>query len=225
MELPKSSTHQLLHTMEQQNFLQLDEKKYRIGIRVFELGQTASRNLDILQAIRPHLKWLSSQLSMTTQFGILENTDVLYLSKIKNREGIAVESQAGARMPAHATALGKAMLSLLSDDILLANYSKLVFKKFTPNTISSASELCDRLKEVRDNKFAEDHEEFTKGVFCLAVPVPGIRAKTIGAISISMPEEIWMQVGREKMVANLRLAGERILEDAKVYYGPSSLVS
>jgi DNA-binding IclR family transcriptional regulator len=224
MGMPKSSTHELLHAMEQQNFLQLDDKKYRIGIRVFEMGQTASRNLDILQAIRPHLKWLSSQSSMTTQFGILEKTDVIYLSKIKNHEGIAVESQPGARMPAHATALGKAMLSLLPEDILLANYSKLVFEKFTPNTISSVSELRDRLKKVRDNKFAEDHEEFTKGVFCLSVPVPGIRANTIGAISISMPEEIWKQVEREKIVANLRLAGERILEDAKVYFGHSSFV-
>lgn len=222
MGMPKSSTHELLHSMEQQNFLQLDDKKYRIGIRVFELGQTASRNLDILQAIRPHLKWLSTQSSMTTQFGILDNTDVIYLSKIKNHEGIAVESQAGARMPAHATALGKAMLSLLPEEILLANYSSLVFEKFTPNTIESVSELRDRLREVRDKKFAEDHEEFTKGVFCISVPVPGIRANTIGAISISMPEERWKQVEREKIVENLRLAGTRILEDAKTYYGQST---
>ena len=53
--MPKSSTHELLSVLEQRNFLQLDHKKFRIGIKVFELGQTVSRNLDILKAIRPHL--------------------------------------------------------------------------------------------------------------------------------------------------------------------------
>lgn len=215
LEMPKSSTHELLHAMEQQKFLQIDGKRYKIGIRIFELGQTASRNLDILRAVRPHVKWLSSQSSMTTQFGILEKTEVIYLSKITSHEGIAVESQVGARMPAHATALGKAMLSLLPDEVLETNYGSVVFEKFTPSTIASTSELRDRLNEIRDKKFAEDHEEFTKGVFCLSVPVPALREDTIGAISISMPKETWKQVEREKLVEKLHLAGTRIRENMK----------
>jgi IclR family KDG regulon transcriptional repressor len=215
LEMPKSSTHELLHAMEQQKFLQIDGKRYKIGIRIFELGQTASRNLDILRAVRPHVKWLSSQSSMTTQFGILEKTEVIYLSKITSHEGIAVESQVGARMPAHATALGKAMLSLLPDEVLETNYESVVFEKFTPSTIASTSELRDRLNEIRDKKFAEDHEEFTKGVFCLSVPVPALREDTIGAISISMPKETWKQVEREKLVEKLHLAGTRIRENMK----------
>lgn len=215
LEMPKSSTHELLHAMEQQKFLQIDGKRYKIGIRIFELGQTASRNLDILRAVRPHVKWLSSQSSMTTQFGILEKTEVIYLSKITSHEGIAVESQVGARMPAHATALGKAMLSLLPDEVLETNYESVVFEKFTPSTIASTSELRDRLNEIRDKKFAEDHEEFTKGVFCLSVPVPALREDTIGAISISMPKETWKQVERDKLVEKLHLAGTRIRENMK----------
>ena len=167
--------------------------------------------------IRPHLKWLSSQSSMTTQFGILEKTDVIYLSKITKQGGVAVESQAGAKMPAHATALGKAMLSLLDQDILLANYSDYVFKKFTLNTIASLPELRSRLKKVREKKFAEDNQEYTKGIFCISIPVSGIRANTIGAISISMSEENWKQVDREKIMENLEVARTRILLDTKAY--------
>lgn len=217
MEMAKSSAHEIVHAMEQQNFLQLDNKKYKLGIRVFELGQSVSRNLDILQVIRPHLKWLSSQSSMTTQFGILEKTDVIYLAKITKQGGVAVESQAGAKMPAHATALGKAMLSLLDQDILLANYSDYVFKKFTLNTIASLPELRSRLKKVREKKFAEDNQEYTKGIFCISIPVSGIRANTIGAISISMSEENWKQVDREKIMENLEVARTRILLDTKAY--------
>lgn len=217
MGMAKSSTHEIVHAMEQQNFLQLDNKKYKLGIRVFELGQSVSRNLDILQVIRPHLKWLSSQSSMTTQFGILEKTDVIYLSKITKQGGVAVESQAGAKMPAHATALGKAMLSLLSQDILLANYSDYVFKKFTRNTIASLPELHSSLNKVREKKFAEDNEEYTKGIFCISIPVSGIRANTISAISISMSRENWEQVDRKKIVENLQVARTRILLDTKAY--------
>lgn len=223
--MPKSSTHELLSVLEQGNFLQLDHKRFRIGIKVFELGQTASRNLDILKAIRPHLKWLSSQSSMTTQFGILECNEVIYLSKIKNVAGISVESQVGSRLPAHATALGKVMLSLLPEDILLKNYTNYVFDKFTPNSCASTEELIERINLVKDNGYAEDCEEFTQGVFCLAVLVPEIRTDTIGAISISMPLIEWNNVEKIKIIDNLRLAGNRILKDANRYYSQKSKVS
>lgn len=225
INMPKSSTHELLSVLEQGNFLQLDKKKFRIGIKVFELGQMASRNLDILKAIRPHLKWLSSQLSMTTQFGILEGNEVIYLSKIKNVAGISVESQVGARLPAHATALGKVMLSLLSEDVLLKNYSNYDFDKFTPNTAVSIEDLIKRLNLVKEKGYAEDREEFTQGVFCLAVVVPEIRSDTIGAISISMPLIEWNKIEREKIVQNLHLAGNRVLKDAASYYGQRSQVN
>ena len=222
--MPKSSTHELLSVLEQRNFLQLDHKKFRIGIKVFELGQTVSRNLDILKAIRPHLKWLSAEYSMTTQFGILECNEVIYLSKIKNVSGISVESQVGSRLPAHVTALGKAMLSLLPEDVLLKNYSGYVFEKYTKNTCVSTGELLERIIQIKEKGYAEDCEEFTQGVFCLAVAVPEIRTNTLGAISISMPLDEWKKVEKEKIIENLRLAGNRILEEATSYYSQKTQV-
>ena len=222
--MPKSSTHELLSVLEQRNFLQLDHKKFRIGIKVFELGQTVSRNLDILKAIRPHLKWLSAEYSMTTQFGILECNEVIYLSKIKNVSGISVESQVGSRLPAHVTALGKAMLSLLPEDVLLKNYSGYVFEKYSTNTCVSTGELLERIIQIKEKGYAEDCEEFTQGVFCLAVAVPEIRTNTLGAISISMPLDEWKKVEKEKIIENLRLAGNRILEEATSYYSQKTQV-
>jgi len=223
--IPKSSTHELLSVLEQRNFLQLDHKKFRIGIKVFELGQTASRNLDILKAIRPDLKWLSSQYSMTTQFGILEGNEVIYLSKIKNVSGISVESQVGSRLPAHATALGKVMLSVLPEKVLLQNYSDYIFEKFTANSCESMGELREKINLIKKNGYAEDCEEFTQGVFCLAVAVPEIRTDTIGAISISMSLNEWIKIDKEKTVRDLRLAGKRILYDASNYYNQKAQVS
>ena len=223
--IPKSSTHELLSVLEQRNFLQLDHKKFRIGIKVFELGQTASRNLDILKAIRPDLKWLSSEYSMTTQFGILEGNEVIYLSKIKNVAGISVESQVGSRLPAHATALGKAMLSVLPRESLLKIYSNYSFKKFTVNSCETIGELLERINVIKENGYAEDCEEFTQGVFCLAVAVPEIRTDTIGAISISMSLNEWNKIDKEKTIRDLRLAGKRILYDASSYYNQKSQVS
>ena len=223
--IPKSSTHELLSVLEQRNFLQLDHKKFRIGIKVFELGQTASRNLDILKAIRPDLKWLSSQYSMTTQFGILEGNEVIYLSKIKNVSGISVESQVGSRLPAHATALGKVMLSVFPEEVLLQNYSDYIFEKFTANSCESMGELREKINLIKKNGYAEDCEEFTQGVFCLAVAVPEIRTDTIGAISISMSLNEWNKIDKEKTIRDLRLAGKRILHDASNYYNQKAQVS
>ena len=162
---------------------------------------------------------------MTTQFGILEGNEVIYLSKIKNVSGISVESQVGSRLPAHATALGKVMLSLLPEDVLLENYSNYAFDKFTVNSCGSMEELRARIDLIKENGYAEDREEFTQGVFCLAVVVPEIRTNTIGAISISMSLVEWNKVKKENIIESLHWAGNQILKDATSYYNQKSQVS
>jgi DNA-binding IclR family transcriptional regulator len=86
-------------------------------------------------------------------------------------------------------------------------------------------ELVANINLIKENGYAEDCEEFTQGVFCLAVVVPEIRTNTIGAISISMSHAEWNKVEKEDIMKNLRWAGNRILKDATSYYSQKSQVS
>lgn len=210
--LPKSSAHEILHAMVEKNYLQLDSKRYRVGLKVFEIGQTVSRNLDLLQAVRPHLKSASEKLGAVTQFGVLDKTEVVYLSKMQFHEGITLESRVGARFPAHVTAIGKAMLSVLPEEVVLERYSGKEFHHFTRNSIGSVEELLANLRGARETSYAQDIEECTEGVFCLSVPIPNYCEKTTYAISVSMSRESWNKMEHENIVRVLETTARNISE-------------
>lgn len=212
LNLPKSSSHEILHAMVGKNFLQLDNKKYRIGLKIFEIGQATSRNLNLLQAVRPHLKWAGEKLGQIVQFAILDKTEVVYLSKMQSQQTITLESRVGARLPAHATALGKAMLSLLPEEVITETYSDMEFQHFTRNSIGSFDELLTSLRETRASSYAEDHAEYTEGVFCISVPIPNFHKETLGAVSISMSQDEWNRIDRRQTACILESAGKKISE-------------
>ncbi len=212
LNLPKSSAHEILHAMVVKNYLRIDNKRYRMGIKVFEIGQTVSRNLDLLQAVRPHLKSASEQLGAVTQFGILDKTEVVYLSKMQFKEGITVESRVGTRFPAHVTAIGKAMLSVLPEEEVIERYIGKEFHHFTHNSIGSIEELLTNLRGVRDTSYAQDVEECTEGVFCLSVPIPNSCVENTSAISASMSRERWNEIEHQNVVRVLEEAARRISE-------------
>ena len=94
-------------------------------------------------------------------------------------------SAIGRRLPAHATALGKAMLAELDDERVRATVGD-PLPVITEHTIGTAAELVDRLATVRERGYATDDEESCIGMRCFAVALPfGSPARD--AISCSVP--------------------------------------
>ena len=203
--IPKSSTHELLHSMSQENYLKQEGNVYNLGIRVFEIGQAAIRNSALIQYARPIMKSIGEELKESVHLATLDGTEVVYLSKMQFRKDIRLESIMGTRLPSYATGIGKAILSTMSNDEVSELFSKIVFKQFTPKTITSINKLHKNLEEIRSKGYAEDQEEYSKGIYCYAMPIKDLQNSTLGAISVSMPSLPSSQERRDKV---LQLLGE-----------------
>jgi IclR family KDG regulon transcriptional repressor len=203
--LPKSSTHDLLHSMNQENYLHMNGSRYSLGLKVFEIGLAAARSSELIQFARPAMKWIGEELNESVQLAILDGTEVVYLSKMQFRKEIKLDSKAGDRLPSYATGLGKAILSTIPKSEVQARFLETKFERFTPRTITSLNNLTEHLDRIRTKGYAEDHGEYSKGVFCYAMPVRDSRDQTLGAMSVSLPGEPETQVRREKI---LQLLGE-----------------
>jgi DNA-binding IclR family transcriptional regulator len=189
LEIPRSSTHQLLHEMTEKKFLCLVDKKFRIGRKIFEIGISASRNYVMLDQVRSIIKEASDRLGKVIQFGVLDQSEVVYLQKAKPQGGVSLESRMGVRLPAHATAIGKAMLANLTPEEIEATYSGQEFIRYTSNTISDYEKLVEALQSISRKGYSEDKGEFTEGVFCLGMSVGLIPSGELGAVSISMAKK------------------------------------
>ena len=79
-------------------------------------------------------------------------------------------------------------------------FSDVLFEKFTPRTITSIAELEKELEQARTNGYAVDREEYSKGVFCYAMPVMDSQDQVLGAISVSLPTEPENTIQRSRIL-------------------------
>jgi IclR family KDG regulon transcriptional repressor len=96
-------------------------------------------------------------------------------------------SRAGARLPAHTSAIGKALLASLDPDEARRRLEEANLAKLTDHTITEVPELMDELERVRSRGYSVDDEEFAIGLRCIAMPIRDIEGVVVGAISVSMP--------------------------------------
>jgi len=218
LEIPRSSTHQLLHEMTEKKFLCQVHKRFRIGRKIFEIGISASRNYMMLDQVHSIIKEASDRLGKVIQFGVLDQSEVVYLQKAKPQGGVPLASRMGVRLPAHATAIGKAMLANLTPSEIEATYSRQEFIRYTSNSISDYKNLVEALQSISRKGYSEDKGEFTEGVFCLGMSVGLIPSGELGAVSISMANKEAETLDYDSTIKSLAEVRNKITQTYRAKY-------
>jgi DNA-binding IclR family transcriptional regulator len=184
--LPKSTAHRLLTVLMAQGFVQRTGDRYRLSEHLFELGSFVPlcRPNGLRHRATPFLAELFAQTRQTIHLAVLRQSDVLYIDKLFGHDAAPCGTAVGARKPAYATALGKAMLAHAPGEAVERAMAG-PFTRFTPTTITGPAELQRALDRVRDTGWATDHEEYRRGVTCLAAAIRDPRTGTaIAGLSI-----------------------------------------
>lgn len=189
LKLHKSTVHRLMMVLEQHRLVDKspDNGKYRLGLKLFELGSKAIVALDVRELAGPYLLRLQRETQETVNLGVLDQGDVLYVAKIDSHQTLRMVARVGHRYPAYCTALGKAMLAGLSDDEVDAVASKFVMKAKTPTTLTTKEALKADLDLIRRRGYAIDDEENEQGARCVGAAVRDYMGQPRAAISVSAP--------------------------------------
>ena len=188
--LPKSSVHRLLVTLIGHGFVDRDPttRRYRLGIRLFELGSAAIHERGLYSAAQPVLEDLSKATGETCHLAVLSGAEAVYVQKIDGPSSIIMSSRVGGRAPCHATSIGKVLVAWSGDEVLREIKSKGLRAK-TPSTITTFSEFDDELSRVRRLGYALDMEEFEEGLRCIAAPVRDQSGRVVSALGIAGPRK------------------------------------
>lgn len=187
LELPKSSLHGILRTMQDKGWIQTDPSgtRFGLGVRSLLVGASYVDSDDVVAMTADALDELSEDVGEAIHLGRLDRTDIVYLAKRESRHPLRLFSAIGRRLPAYATALGKAVLSQQPEDaldeLLPSHLSSL-----TKYTIVDRDQLREELERIRECGYAIDNQENTEGIRCFAVPLR--RGQHLSdAISCSVP--------------------------------------
>jgi IclR family transcriptional regulator, KDG regulon repressor len=190
--LPRSSVHDLLASLVRRRMLTLtDQGEFALGVLLFELGNGYAARLDLAVEGQQVAAQIARECNETVHLAVLDGTDVLYIAKIDTSHTVRMVSAVGGRLPAHCTAVGKALLASLDDDDLAGRYGGEALPTMTPKSVASLAELRAELSRVRRDGVAWDNAESNVFVRCVAAQVRDHRGEVVAAMSISVPTVRW----------------------------------
>ena len=187
--LPKTTVHGILRTLLDVGFVEQDPEtgKYQLGAALLHMG---SSYLDGNELRTRALNWsdsLASRSHESVRIGTLHEGRVLIVHHVFRPDDSLQVLDVGTLLPAHATALGKA---LLADSPYIASaLTGAGLERFTPATVTDPDALRAELEETRDRGWAAEIEELIEGEASYAAAIKDRRDVLVGAIGISGPVE------------------------------------
>jgi IclR family KDG regulon transcriptional repressor len=187
--LHKSTTASLVYTLEANGFLSQnpDTRKYRLGLKLVERAFAMLDQIEIRQVAYPFLRDLRDEWNETVNLAIMDGPDVVYVERLLGTKALGMRSEVGRRAPAHATALGKALLACLPPAGVQAFVDQYGLPAMTPRTITDQDEFLAEMEKARELGYAVDDEENEIGGRCVAVPVFDHTGHPVAAVSVSAP--------------------------------------
>jgi DNA-binding IclR family transcriptional regulator len=190
--------------------------QYRLGLRLFQLGQQALSDRDPRQIALPFMKGLLEQFGETVNLAMRHGDAIVIIEVIEGTRSIKKGATIGEQDFWHASALGKSILAFLPDEEACGILERRGCPPATPTTLTTFEQLSRAFERVRLVGYAVDNEEAEEGLRCVGAPIFDQRGRPGYAISLSGPAyRFTAQVVRE-MAEDIRSAAASI--SAKLGY-------
>lgn len=190
LDIPKSTISPILQEMVYQNYLYLnpDLNTYHIGLTTHAVASSYNEIKELIPFIKSEMTKITEKTTEICQMGVLEGPNVLYLLKEEPQKKLEIQiiSYVGKRIPAYATALGKALLAGISLDELKNLYPTGLIAQ-TEKTITDFKMLKNQLDSFsKENSISYEEEEISPHLCCYAIAINLPKQKKF-ALSVSLP--------------------------------------
>jgi IclR family acetate operon transcriptional repressor len=205
--LSTSTTHRLLTTLEQKQFVQFsrDDSLWFVGVRCFSIGAAFARRRHFATLARPIMRRLRDETGETVNLGVLDQGDVVFVTQVESRELMRAITRPGGRSPLPSTAMGQALLATMSEHDVGEILRRQGLPRRTPNSIVRHTQLQAALAAARERGYAIDDEENAVGLRCVAAVIYDELRSPYAALSIAGPT-VRVTLGRLPELGALAIA-------------------
>jgi IclR family transcriptional regulator, pca regulon regulatory protein len=186
----RSTTHRYMSTLVALGYLEQGAaRKYRLGLRVTDLGMSALNSTALREHARPYLEELCRQSSYTVSLAVLDGPEIVYVDRVRSARrmhgGVDLDLAPGARLPAYCTAMGKLLMAFLPEGEQRNLLAEVKPTRMGPNTITSKTQLRAELENVREEGFAVNDQELAPELYAIAAPVRSESHEVVAAVSMT----------------------------------------
>ncbi len=193
--MSRSTAHRYLTTLVALGYMEQNKsRKYRLSLRVTDLGMSALNSTGLREHAHPVLEELRQATNFTVSIAMLDGLEIVYLDRVvsfrRGQDNIDLGVGIGSRSPACCTALGKILLAHLPVDECKALLSQVILERRGPNSIRGKGALLAELRGILEAGFATEDEEFVMGRIAIAASVRDETGAMVAAIDMSSDVEV-----------------------------------
>jgi len=187
LDMPTSTAHVYLRTLEQEGFVVRDGRRYRNGLKFLEVGGYVRQQIDLYEAARQVLNELAIQTGERAGLGVEEQGKRVLLCLADGTNAVSDNIPIGEFTEMHWTSLGKCLLANLPRSRRAEIIAESEFPRGTENTITDVDSLAEELHAIRERGYAIEDEERREGIRSLAVPILTPDGDILGSIGLTGP--------------------------------------
>jgi DNA-binding IclR family transcriptional regulator len=169
--------------------------RYRLGLRLLQLGNAVLARLDLREVARPHLRALVEETGETATLSAPGERDAITVDFVQSASSVQSVAHLGRPSVAHATATGKVLLAFGHAQLPPGQ-----LKAYTPRTVTDRRRLAAELERARKQGYAESTGERERDLNAVAAPVLGAQGELAAILGLQGPGS---RFGREAMRASL----------------------
>jgi IclR family pca regulon transcriptional regulator len=206
-----AAARRCLLTMQELGYLNHDGKFFRPTPRMQRLGGSYSGSAPLPVLAQPHLQAVRDELGESASLAVLDGSYVTFVARVESQRIVTMNVRLGARLPAHASATGRLLLSALPDEEIDRHLDGCVPERTAPNTVTDVAEIRRRILAVRESGVSFTDEELELGIRTVAVPVVDVTGRTHAALSLAvLASRTSMDELRERHVPVLQREAARL---------------
>lgn len=212
--LPRASVFRILHTLEKSGFVERvgDSNSYKLSVGVLRLGFEYLASMELTEHGRPVIEALRDSSGYSAHLVVRDMREVVFVAKATGRSAMFHSIQVGARLPAHATVLGRQLLSDLDMAALSQLYPDTPLPAHTPKTPTTLVQLKALIDVDRANGYGVSQGGYETGISTIAAPVFNDRHEVVAAVSITVPAQHLYAGQTELLVPQVKHAAAQLTE-------------
>ncbi|MGE0211204.1 MAG: IclR family transcriptional regulator [Parvibaculaceae bacterium] len=188
LKIPKATALRILRALEEKRYVFRNpgDGSYSLSFGVLGLAQRYLAEFEILTIVRPMLADLAAETGETAHFGVLQETEVVYLDIAESPRRVRAYVVRGDHIAAHCVAAGKAILAHVERPKLEA-FLVDKLERFTPATIVDRQQFLSDLGQTRRRGYALNVGEWNPDVTGVSAPIFSQNERVLGAIGVAGP--------------------------------------
>jgi DNA-binding IclR family transcriptional regulator len=186
-------------------------KRYKLTLKLMQLGGMVQRRVRLLTQIRPYLCRLTQLTRESTALAVVtQNKEVIIVDQVNFPDEISPMPTLGLEKPLHCTAAGKALLAALPEEEAREALKGRELVRYTEKTISSLPALVRQLRAFRSQGYAQEDEEYELGVRGVASAIRKRGGDVVAIIEIRAPSVRLTRERLSELGKYVRLAAREI---------------